>query len=467
MRLTMKIIIASVLTVLIGLKAYGETPADSVKVYFRVGHRQFDPAFGNNRAVMDSFVNVTRKANIEGNISRLTVSAFASPDGASDANERLARMRCDAIADYVSEHTGVSRNFIETYPGGIAWGELLRMVEENPEVPSRAIVLDILANVPVWIYNSSGAIVDGRKKRLMELDHGMTYRWMLSNLFPELRNAVAVTVFYHHLEADEYSLNTADNSKDAALNSLDATHNSIEESENSIEFSGDYAGEEIIPDSESMHMTGGSENAFTSNDQNRSHKTAYGEGKPFYMDIRSNLLYDALLVPNLGAEFYVGKHLSVYGEWMYAWWDNENTHRSWRIYGGDLGVRWWFGRKAHSKPLTGHHLGVYYGILTFDFATGENGYLGGKPNGTLWDRWLINTGIEYGYSLPVAKRLNIDFSIGLGYMGGNYIKYFPFDNDYYRDKEYKMHFFGPTKAEISLVWLIGRGNTNNRKGGGK
>lgn len=130
-------------------------------------------------------------------------------------------------------------------------------------------------------------------------------------------------------------------------------------------------------------------------------------------------------------------------------------------------MRWWFGKKAHAKPLTGHHIGIYSGILTFDFENGDTGYLGGKPGGTLWDRWLLNTGFEYGYSLPVAKRLNIDFSIGLGYLGGNYIKYYPFDNDYYFDKEYRMRYFGPTKVEVSLVWLIGRGNTNIRKGGEK
>ena len=91
--------------------------------------------------------------------------------------------------------------------------------------------------------------------------------------------------------------------------------------------------------------------------------------------------------------------------------------------------------------------------------------MGGKPGGTLWDRCLVNSGIEYGYSLPIGKHLNIDFSIGVGYLTGKYIKYFPFDNDYYSKSEYNMRFLGPTKAEISLVWLIDKGNINNRKGG--
>lgn len=197
-----------------------------------------------------------------------------------------------------------------------------------------------------------------------------------------------------------------------------------------------------------------------------SHVSPDSSQKNFFA-LKSNMLYDAALIPNLGMEFYVGKNISIYGEWMYAWWDRESRHRYWRIYGGDLGLRWWFGKKAHAKPLTGHHLGIYGGIFTFDFEFGDTGYLGGKPHGTLRDRCLVNAGVEYGYALPVAKRLNIDFSIGLGYLGGHYIKYFPFDNEYFRDKEYKIRFFGPTKAEISLVWLIGHGNTNHRKGGGK
>ena len=44
--------------------------------------------------------------------------------------------------------------------------------------------------------------------------------------------------------------------------------------------------------------------------------------------------------------------------------------------------------------------------------------MGGKPGGTLWDKMNYSTGVEYGYSLPVAYRLNIDFTIAVGYWGG-------------------------------------------------
>ena len=143
---------------------------------------------------------------------------------------------------------------------------------------------------------------------------------------------------------------------------------------------------------------------------------------------------------------------------MYAWWCKDSKHRYWRIYGGELDIRKYFGRKASEKPLQGHHLGVYAQGLTFDFETGGKGYLSDFSYGF---------GLEYGYSLPVAKRLNIDFGIGLGYSGGKYKVYEPEDDCYVYKETKKRHWFGPTRAEISLIWLLGHGNQNSKKGGTK
>ncbi|MDE6290490.1 MAG: DUF3575 domain-containing protein [Muribaculaceae bacterium] len=191
------------------------------------------------------------------------------------------------------------------------------------------------------------------------------------------------------------------------------------------------------------------------------------ECRPFYMALKTNMLYDAFLLPNIGAEFYVGKNISLTADWMYGWWDRDRTHYYWRAYGGNLGARWWFGKAAHEKPLTGHHLGLFAGVVTYDFELGKGGIMGGIPHGTLWDRCNFISGVEYGYSLPVTRRLNIDFSLAIGYMGGKYLKYEPKYGFYIWQSTHKLHWFGPTKAEISLVWLIGCDNYNRSKGGKK
>ena len=175
------------------------------------------------------------------------------------------------------------------------------------------------------------------------------------------------------------------------------------------------------------------------------------------MAIKTNLAYDALLIPNIGIEFYLEKKWSVSLNWMYAWWKSDRKHNYWRTYGGDFEIRRWLGKKSDIKPLSGHHLGLYAHTLTYDFELGGRGYLG--------DKCTYGRGVSYGYSLPLTSRLNMDFTLGLGYLGGIYKEYLPIDDHYVWQKTRRMNWFGPTKAEISLVWLIGRGNKNAQKGG--
>lgn len=187
--------------------------------------------------------------------------------------------------------------------------------------------------------------------------------------------------------------------------------------------------------------------------------------KPFRPVFKTNLLYDAVLVPNLGLEFYLDKGWSVGGNWMYAWWKNDRRNRYWRVYGGEIEVRKYLGRRAEAEPLTGHHLGLYGQVLTYDFENGGYGYIGGRPGGSLWEKANYGAGIGYGYSLPISGKLNLDFSLGIGYLGGIYYKYSPMDGHYVWKETRQRHWFGPTKAEAALVWFLWR-DRGGRKGGG-
>lgn len=113
----------------------------------------------------------------------------------------------------------------------------------------------------------------------------------------------------------------------------------------------------------------------------------------------------------------------------------------------------------------GHHLGIYGDFLTYDFEFGAKGYQ---------SKATYAAGIKYGYSHPIANRLNLDFALGIGYLHSNYKTYVPRDGCYVYQETKKRKWLGPTQAEISLVWLLGKGNTNskgkgntNKKKGGK
>ena len=189
--------------------------------------------------------------------------------------------------------------------------------------------------------------------------------------------------------------------------------------------------------------------------------------KPFYMGIKTNMLYDVAAIPNIGAEFYLGANFSVVANWEYSWWKSDKKAWYWRSYGGDVALRYWMGKAAKEKPLTGHHLGLYGQMITYDVEVGGRGYIADSGFGKDKEAnpnlgWNWTAGLEYGYSLPIARRLNIDFTLGVGYHWGYFMEYLPIDGHDVWQATKRRQYIGPTKLEVSLVWLIGCDNFNKK-----
>lgn len=181
------------------------------------------------------------------------------------------------------------------------------------------------------------------------------------------------------------------------------------------------------------------------------------ESRPVRIFFTTNLLYDALLTPNIGVGIYLGKRMTLFADWMHAWWDNRDRRRYWRIYGGDLELRMQLGGGRADNPLSGHRLGVYASIVTYDFQFGRS------HTGVMADKFNYAAGVSYGYSLPINRRLSLDFALGVGYAWGKYMKQHLEDDHDVWLSTHTRRWFGPTRAEISLVWLVGAGNINARK----
>lgn len=404
------------------LHSFGQENRKEVCIGFPVGNSTLDTAYGDNVARLSEVVSFLENVKGDSRLELLEVSfcGSASPEGTIATNRKLAAERCTALEDYVRGHVPLPDSIISRCEGFIAWERLAGLVEVS-DMPHKEEAVDVLRNIPEFTYNNKGVLVDSRKKRLMELQYGRTWRYMSEHFFDKIRNANVILVTVRQKQAAEEI--------PAVTPPVPADTTAVVGNTDTVVT--------VLPE----------------------------KSKPFYMALKTNMLYDVLAVPNIGVEFYLGKNWSIGANWMYGWWKKNSNHRYWRIYGGDLAVRYWFGKKAHEKPLTGHHIGIYGQAFTYDFAWGGKGYMGGEPGGTLWDKTNYAAGVEYGYSLPVANRLNIDFTIGVGYWGGEYYKYIPLDGHYVWQATKNRHWFGPTKAEISLVWLLGRDNSNNKKGG--
>ena len=66
---------------------------------------------------------------------------------------------------------------------------------------------------------------------------------------------------------------------------------------------------------------------------------------------------------------------------------------------------------------------------------------------------MAKLGISYGYSWILGKRWNIEATIGFGYAYSNYDKYDCATCGRFKGSQDK-HYFGPTKAGISLIYII-------------
>lgn len=395
---------------------------DSATLQFRQGKSILDPSLDKNQEHLDRLMKHLQSAESTDSalrFSSIKVIGAASPEGGVKINHELSRRRADRIFNYFSERTELPDSVTQFIFIGRDWNGLKYLVEKDPNVPYSADVLSLLDSI-IEDVNVSGKDSEQNLLKLKQLHGGAPYSYMYRELFPELRKS-KLLVSYAYLYPERMF-------PQMPLTPIDVT---------------------AVPNGNIGYI----EDIYS----------GYKNCRPFYMALKTNLLYDALALPSIGAEFYLGKDWSVVGNWTYGWWDKNSTHRYWRAYGGDLAIRKWFGKAAATKPLTGHHLGIYGGVVTYDFEFGGKGYMGGKPGGTLWERCNYMAGIEYGYSLPIARRLNLDFTLGVGYMGGKVVEYVPRDEVYVWQKTKHLNWIGPTKAEISLTWLIGCDNYNRRK----
>lgn len=180
--------------------------------------------------------------------------------------------------------------------------------------------------------------------------------------------------------------------------------------------------------------------------------TLNAQETPRAFNLKTNTLYDAALVPNIGGELYMGKDISLAGNYYHSWWSKDASHKYWRLYGGDVEVRKWWGKRAHKQQLSGAHAGAYFQFLTYDFETGGKGYLA--------DKFTIGGGLSVGYSQPVLTYMDLDFTVGLGFLRGEYKEYIPQNGHYVWQCTKMRNYIGPTKLEVSLVFRLGRRNRN-------
>lgn len=178
-----------------GVRFTDELFERSMTIYYGLNSYEIKYDYRDNARVLSQIlasIDIISKS-VDCRVSNVLIAGFASPEGSSEGNRILAERRALALRDLIKENTGLTDSHFNLHNGEADWIGLRRMAAAS-DMQYRDEVIDIIDNTPVW---DAGAGT-GRMKRIMSLDNGSVYRYMLREFFPELRNAAYLIVYFEN-----------------------------------------------------------------------------------------------------------------------------------------------------------------------------------------------------------------------------------------------------------------------------
>ncbi|MDL2282946.1 DUF3575 domain-containing protein [Odoribacter sp. OttesenSCG-928-G04] len=399
----------------------------SISINYRINRTAIEPDYMDNEQALGILKRIF-SIHPPNEIDYIVITGSASPEGPTQYNHRLVERRISSLKNYILEnYPGLEESQILSVPQGENWKGLEEFIEKDANVPYRDELLDILR---------SELSREEQKTLITSPNFRSSYRYLQEHILPFLRGGVSSMLYFKNIPIEPME-------------------------------------EIILSQTEIITLT--DTVTIVRVDTVYLEKTIYVQQdtapppkkkKPFFIATKTNLLYDIALLPNLSVEIPFGRDYKwsaiIEGNW--SWWNTgANTYYYHRIQMLGIEARRWFSN--HSKnPLNGWYVGLYgfggdYDIRLF---TNTNSDIGQQSLGS------YSAGATFGYAMPIGRRLNLEFGIGAGYFGGKYKKYKVSDYEegvFPLVSTHQRNYFGLTKANISLVWLIGSGiNRNNRKG---
>lgn len=374
-----------------------------VAIYYRWDKHKLDSMYLSNPRQLATLDSILTSSTIQ-KMDTLTIVAFASPEGHPNYNQRLSERRANTIRDYiVARYPQIPPQRIVTIARGENWEGLLKFALNDPELPSRDKVLDII---------TSGMSDLQKQSSLTKLDNGKTYyRYILPNYYRYLRNGASVFISYQPEPLPLLAPPLLGFTPPATIQPL------------------------ALPSKPKRY---------------------------FPIALRTNLLYDAIGAFNIGIEVPLGKrkNWSWIGDMAYSYWRSPRNLYALQTleYGTEL--RYWLGvsekkkekNSNWAKPLKGWNVGLYGRYWKRYDAQWVNGLQGDGS-------W--SAGLTAGYAFPISKQLAFEASLGAGWFSTSQYRHYH-QPEY--DKEGKYHLMWQetgqwsglsiTKIRLSLVWLI-------------
>lgn len=160
----------------------------ALKVYFPLDGAELNRDYRDNGATLDKIVDILKQiyADDRSAVDKILIVGFASPEGPTRRNERLAGARAQVLKEYVNQYLTLPDSLYEVANGGEAWGELRDMLGAS-SLEDRDKMLHIIDNTPDL----------GRREWLLrQLNGGKSFGKLLQSVFSEQRNSGYMRVYY-------------------------------------------------------------------------------------------------------------------------------------------------------------------------------------------------------------------------------------------------------------------------------
>lgn len=391
------------------------------KIYYPINKVDIYEDYMNNPKELEL---IKRYLATSPRIDSITIHSYASPEGRYGFNKWLAEERGKTAKRYLlsmfPKYRNLPDSIIHLSPIAENWEGMREEVVLNYHRADKDNVLEII--------DKPGLTDEQRKNLLRRLDRGRSWQYIIKNIMPHLRYATWVSVW-----------KSAD--KPIPTPALSRVHLEMPS---------------ILPPSMQIPV--------------------FVEPEPIKLEdrktilaLKSNLLYDVLSLVNYSIEVpFCGDKFSALFYHQFPWWrwGKNNNKYCVRFLGLGGEARWWFKPEPRAETeklikrdcLVGHFVGVYGESGKYDFE---------RKTSVCYQGEYWSVGLSYGYSRPISKHLNLELSISAGYASIAHRGYTP-SPDYsilWRDYEKigRWHYFGLTKAQVSLVVPI----TVKVKKGGK
>lgn len=374
---------------------------------FRVNSTSIDSTYMDNATRLDEILHQISKLHRDTlrNITQVTFSGVASPEGNYQINRRLADGRLLALEKYIRSHIDLPNGLIirhnDTY---IPWKYLIAEIEVS-DIAHKEEILSILRSPSELVSYHNHTTIDSRIPALQQIDNGKVWNMLNKRFFPKMRNAcfVLITLQDKPRQAplpETRSLLT-DTTKRMSIPTLEAP---------------------ATPEPETWTRQ---------------------------LHIKTNAIGLGLAIANLAVEVDLARHWSFTLPVYYSAWDYFKTTVKFRTFSVQPEFRYWF-----SPDNEGWFVGGHFGLSYYNFAIdGEYRYQDHNR-----ETPAIGGGLATGYRTHLSKdkRWKMEFTLGGGIYPLHYDKFrnTPNTKEGLMIESIKKTYWGIDQAAISIAYAF-------------